>query len=76
VGREAGPPGERGSLRPPHAPGGTPGWSVANLRASWDAGPLRLRAGVENVFDAAYRTHGSGVDGVGRALWAAVEAGF
>ena len=58
------------------APGGTPGWNVLNLRASWDAGPLRLRAGVENALDEAYRTHGSGIDGVGRALWASVGAGF
>jgi outer membrane receptor protein involved in Fe transport len=58
------------------APGGTPGWSVLNLRAAWDTGPLRLRAGVENLFDEAYRTHGSGIDGVGRAAWASVEASF
>jgi outer membrane receptor protein involved in Fe transport len=58
------------------APGGTPGWSVLNLRATWSAGPLGVRAGVENLLDEAYRTHGSGVDGVGRAAWAAVELGF
>jgi hemoglobin/transferrin/lactoferrin receptor protein len=58
------------------APGGTPGWNVVNLRGSWDAGPVRLRAGIDNLFDEAYRTHGSGIDGVGRAAWAAVEAGF
>jgi outer membrane receptor protein involved in Fe transport len=58
------------------SPGGTPGWNVVNLRAAWDVGRLRLRAGVENVFDAAYRTHGSGIDGMGRAAWATVEARF
>jgi hypothetical protein len=58
------------------APGGTPGWSVVNLRAAWDAGPARLRAGVENLLDEAYRTHGSGIDGMGRAAWASIEAGF
>jgi outer membrane receptor protein involved in Fe transport len=57
-------------------PEGTAGWSVLNLRAAWDVGPLRLRLGVENLFDEAYRTHGSGIDGMGRAAWAAVEAGF
>jgi outer membrane receptor protein involved in Fe transport len=57
-------------------PEGTRGWSVLNLRAAWDVGPLRLRLGVENLFDEAYRTHGSGIDGMGRAAWAAVEAGF
>jgi outer membrane receptor protein involved in Fe transport len=58
------------------APGGTPGWSVLNLRLAWDAGPLRLRAGVENLLDEAYRTHGSGIDGMGRAAWASLAAGF
>ena len=58
------------------APGGTPGWNVVNLRGSWDAGSLSLRAGIDNLFDEAYRTHGSGIDGIGRAAWAAVEAGF
>ena len=58
------------------APGGTPGWNVLNLRGSWDAGPVRLRVGLENLFDEAYRTHGSGIDGVGRAAWASVAAGF
>jgi outer membrane receptor protein involved in Fe transport len=58
------------------APGGTPGWSVLNLRASWGIGPLRVRAGVENLLDQAYRTHGSGVDGMGCAAWAAIQAGF
>jgi outer membrane receptor protein involved in Fe transport len=58
------------------APGGTPGWSVLNLRVVWDAGPFRLRAGVENLFDEAYRTHGSGIDGMGRGAWASVAAGF
>jgi outer membrane receptor protein involved in Fe transport len=58
------------------APGGTPGWNVVNLRASWDAGRVRLRAGLENLLDEAYRTHGSGIDGVGRAAWASVQAGF
>lgn len=57
-------------------PEGTPGWNVLNLRAAWDVGPLRLRLGVENLFDEAYRTHGSGIDGMGRAAWASVEAGF
>jgi len=58
------------------SPGGTPGWNVLGLRGSWDAGRLRLRVGFENVLDKAYRTHGSGIDGVGRAVWASATAGF
>jgi outer membrane receptor protein involved in Fe transport len=66
--------GDRADHRIP--PRGTPGWSVVNLRAAWDAGPVRARAGVENLFDEAYRTHGSGIGGMGRAAWVAIEAGF
>jgi outer membrane receptor protein involved in Fe transport len=58
------------------APGGTPGWNVVNLRGSWEAGPLLLRVGLENLLDEAYRTHGSGIDGVGRAVWVSVAARF
>lgn len=58
------------------APGGTLGWSVVNLRAAWEIGPLRLTAGIENLLHEAYRTHGSGIDGMGRSAWAALQAGF
>jgi outer membrane receptor protein involved in Fe transport len=57
-------------------PDGTPGWNVLNLRLARDTGRLRLRGGLDNLFDEAYRTHGSGIDGQGRAVWLAVEARF
>ena len=49
---------------------------VLNLRGSWEVGRLLLRVGVENLLNQAYRTHGSGIDGVGRAAWVSVAAGF
>lgn len=46
--------------------GGTPGFAVVDLRASWRL-PRRFVAGIviENLFDAAYRTHGSSVNNPG-----------
>ncbi|MBN2371450.1 MAG: TonB-dependent receptor [Vicinamibacteria bacterium] len=59
------------------APGGTPGWKVLNVRGRI---PLRdnieLVAGLGNVFDEAYRVHGSGIDGMGRHVWTAVHYRF
>ncbi len=56
--------------------GGTPGWNVFNIRAGYDWKWLGLTAGLNNIFDEAYRTHGSGVDGVGRSFWLALKIGF
>ena len=49
--------------------GGTPGWSVVNASAGYQWGQLRLSAEIQNILNEAYRTHGSGVAGVGRSLW-------
>ncbi len=44
-------------------PGGTPGYTVATLRTGWRVtDSLTLTASVENVFNEAYRVHGSGVN--------------
>jgi len=47
-------------------PGGTPGWSDWNLRGSRGFGPVRLSVTLGNIFDHAYREHGSGVYNPGR----------
>jgi len=48
-------------------PGGTPGWTVGNVRAGWSATDAwDLTFGVENVTDETYRIHGSGVSEPGR----------
>ena len=48
-------------------PGGTPGYGVLHLRGGWQ--PKRnidLTFGIENLFDKAYRVHGSGITMPGR----------
>ncbi len=49
-------------------PGGTPGWSDWNLRGSRRFGPLRLSVTLGNIFDHAYKEHGSGVYNPGRHI--------
>ncbi len=47
-------------------PGGTPGWSDWNLRGSYDLGPVTISLTFGNIFDHAYKEHGSGVYNPGR----------
>lgn len=58
------------------AEGGTPGWSVVNLKAGYEWRRLHVHAGLQNLLDEAYRMHGSGVDGVGRSVWGSVRVLF
>lgn len=47
-------------------PGGTPGYAVGTIRAGgYLTEHQRITMQLENVFDTAYRVHGSGVDGPG-----------
>jgi len=48
--------------------GGTPGWEVVNLRFGYVQKAWELRAGLCNIFNEDYRTHGSGINGMGRAM--------
>lgn len=48
---------------------GTPGWHILNLHGSWERKWLTISAEFHNIANEAYRTHGSGVDGMGRSLW-------
>jgi outer membrane receptor protein involved in Fe transport len=50
-------------------PMGTPGWQVLNLYGGTRLGRLQCNLGVQNIFDVDYRTHGSGINGVGRSGW-------
>lgn len=57
--------------------GGTPGYGVVDLRAGYRWGHrLMVNAIFENVFDAAWRTHGSSINGPGRSVVLAVSAGL
>jgi outer membrane receptor protein involved in Fe transport len=49
-------------------PGGTPGWTDWNVRGSRSLGPVRVDLTLGNLFDRAYKEHGSGVYNPGRHL--------
>lgn len=68
-------PGDRDDHR--IAPGGTPGWVLVSVHAGV---PLHRQvdavAGIHNLFDKAYRIHGSGIDGYGRSAWLGAQVRF
>jgi outer membrane receptor protein involved in Fe transport len=67
--------GDRDDYRIP--PGGTPGWQVVDLFAGLPVGDrFTVSFGALNLFDRAYRTHGSGIDGYGRSAWVGFDAKF
>ncbi|GAB2594205.1 TonB-dependent receptor [Spirosoma areae] len=51
------------------AKGGTPAWQIVNLNGGYRWKAVTLSAELQNLTNEAYRTHGSGVDGVGRSAW-------
>lgn len=68
-------PSDRSDARIPA--GGTPGFAVVDLRAGFRVERnFLVTAIVENVGDAAYRYHGSSINGPGRSVLIAVEAGL
>jgi outer membrane receptor protein involved in Fe transport len=59
------------------SPGGTSGWTIVNLTAGMRVGrSLLLSGGLANLFDEAYRIHGSGIDGPGRHAWLSARFEF
>ena len=69
------PSDERDTQRIP--PGGTPGYGVVDLRAGCRlATDMNVTVALENLFDAAYRIHGSGQNEPGRNLVVAVDWRF
>ncbi len=49
-------------------PGGTPGWNIINLGCGIDSESYNLDLSLCNLFNADYRYHGSGINGVGRSV--------
>lgn len=47
---------------------GTPGWQVVNIHGGYKARFVQLRTTLNNIFNEDYRTHGSGINGMGRSL--------
>jgi outer membrane receptor protein involved in Fe transport len=54
-------------------PLGTPGWQVLNLYGSIRFGKLQSSVGLQNLLDKDYRTHGSGINAVGRSGWVSLS---
>lgn len=46
---------------------GTPGWNIFNIYAGYQFSPFKINTGLQNLFNEDYRTHGSGINGVGRS---------
>ena len=47
--------------------GGTPEWEVMHIYAGYKLSKLQLNIGLQNIFNEDYRTHGSGINAVGRS---------
>lgn len=56
--------------------GGTPGFFVVNLHAGYQLRWVQASLTVQNLFNEAYRFHGSGVDASGRSVWITFAANF
>ncbi len=53
-------------------PNGTAGWNVINFYSGYTFPFLNCNVGVQNILNKDYRTHGSGINGVGRSAWLAI----
>lgn len=49
--------------------GGSPGWQVINMYVGYEKNMVYCSLGLQNIFNADYRLHGSGINGVGRSAW-------
>ncbi len=56
--------------------GGTPGWQIINCYAGYTFSDLRLNVGLQNLLNEDYRTHGSGINGVGRSAFLSATVSF
>jgi outer membrane cobalamin receptor len=49
--------------------GGTPGWNIYNIHASYEIRFIKVNLSLLNLLDQDYRYHGSGVNGYGRSAF-------
>lgn len=47
---------------------GTPSWNFLNVYSNYNFGKVIIGLGMNNLFNEAYRMHGSGIDGIGRSF--------
>jgi hemoglobin/transferrin/lactoferrin receptor protein len=57
-------------------PMGTAGWAIMNAEAAYVWKSIRLAVQAQNLGDVDYRMHGSGINGVGRSVWAQLQCSF
>ncbi len=53
--------------------GGTAGWNILNIYLGYESGWFSISGSLHNIFDAHYRVHGSGIDGIGRSFWISLK---
>jgi len=53
--------------------GGTPGFQIINFTTGYNYQKYAIKVGIQNILNQDYRTHGSGINGVGRSGWLALE---
>jgi iron complex outermembrane receptor protein/hemoglobin/transferrin/lactoferrin receptor protein len=53
--------------------GGTPSWNVMSCSLGYTGSFFQVNAGIHNIFNEAYRYHGSGIDGRGRSIWISLK---
>ena len=56
--------------------GGTPGWNLFNFYGGYKMKQVSFSLGLQNLFNEDYRTHGSGINGVGRSVWLSATFAF
>ncbi len=54
--------------------GGTPGWNIINISGNYSLKHFTFNLGIQNILNADYRTHGSGINGTGRSIVISVRA--
>jgi hemoglobin/transferrin/lactoferrin receptor protein len=56
--------------------GGTPAWRIVNIYGGYSFKNLSINLSLQNLFNTDYRTHGSGMNGVGRSLVVGLNGAF
>jgi len=51
---------------------GTAGWQVFNFYGGYKASYFNINAGLQNLLNKDYRTHGSGINALGRSVWLSI----